>query len=1139
MGSATPPLQQLVYQGSPGKNPFSKKDWGTPPSSSLRQSTSENCDPNLEKADIPGVPFVFGKSDIPCGAAATNSVGKDKGKDLAEEDHGPQNEGREELTEDEKGGTPNRCKEKGTPQKSGQQQFQQFKSPTKAAALSSPGNGVGHEHHRHHFCRSPRCASNNPDYATPAQIPPRKYLISKRHLIPGAICTRDPSTLPSSQIPLPPLSGGKPPARPSPSTASKLPTNNAIRQLSYKEASPDRSQSPPPHQAAGFAQPGADGNGSAEEAVSSSTDVGSAPRQVALLQNDEKLSQDVDRELETRRQQQNKVDPSSGLQVAEQRSLDGIAAQKDEDSGGGRGEGSPCAQDEDPEQLQSADATDCEVENHKLNREERGSCDEGEDVDVLQSVDVISPKPVNHGRNSGEGDYCNELRDVQQLPSRDGLDPEETVEYGLNGGDFGGEVQEVEQRTHEYRGTDCLQELISKNYCDAELDVTSQVTSSAACDQTSGSVSSVYDESSDLTTLPAESSHASASVVSHVPAEEKPVLGACFGLTDCQPLDDDLSPQAENNLHSTDELPPDVDNVTKALEQRLVLDEMEKASSPQGQSSCDDGIVDICDLAATPTSCPEEEEEEEAAMNGDYILLDTPPEEGVFAENVQSLEAEVVTDLSTSRDFLKGKAVQDCQDEGKSDVVGSISPSEESSQQPESSSKKSAEESKMQRAPPRFGRSKGRLMWRNDCRNSREIVNLKATNYDRQQGDWKLDNLLEGAVNQLQPSGEGRVRRLVQAFESLMNISEPEPEKRPSRVWCFNKKGKGKVGEGGDDCESGDQRVDCYEVSGDRLELRASLRLSLGGSSRQDICSVEDEDEMTPMQKVQDWDDHEVQDWEDRQASNSFENGGYAELCSGDQGGEKGSPSTDHAEMSEESPSSPQARMNEKERKRVQMYNEVKQQLGYKTEDNVKMRIQRYGRPKSSKSSSVKSETESNLGSAEKNARAIRNTHLEPFRLLTEQRGALKEYMFAKKLEQLFAEEERLRNPIAQGLPWTTDEPEIVPKPPVKQPTRHVDFSHHSDSRAAMRAEFDNYMAQRELAMKMRREEAERQRQIAEQEEIRRLRREMVPRAQLMPFFDQPFMPARSSKRLTVPKEPKFKPRQHKRAKCVVLQQEA
>jgi len=33
--------------------------------------------------------------------------------------------------------------------------------------------------------------------------------------------------------------------------------------------------------------------------------------------------------------------------------------------------------------------------------------------------------------------------------------------------------------------------------------------------------------------------------------------------------------------------------------------------------------------------------------------------------------------------------------------------------------------------------------------------------------------------------------------------------------------------------------------------------------------------------------------------------------------------------------------------------------------------------------------------------------------------------------------------------------------------------------------------------------------QLEAQEEIRRMRRVMVPRAQLMPYFDQPFIPQR------------------------------
>jgi hypothetical protein len=48
-------------------------------------------------------------------------------------------------------------------------------SPTKVTATPT----------RRHFCRSPRCAANDPDYASPVQSQPRKFLRSKRHLLPG------------------------------------------------------------------------------------------------------------------------------------------------------------------------------------------------------------------------------------------------------------------------------------------------------------------------------------------------------------------------------------------------------------------------------------------------------------------------------------------------------------------------------------------------------------------------------------------------------------------------------------------------------------------------------------------------------------------------------------------------------------------------------------------------------------------------------------------------------------------------------------------------------------------------------------------------------------------------------------------
>lgn len=37
----------------------------------------------------------------------------------------------------------------------------------------------------------------------------------------------------------------------------------------------------------------------------------------------------------------------------------------------------------------------------------------------------------------------------------------------------------------------------------------------------------------------------------------------------------------------------------------------------------------------------------------------------------------------------------------------------------------------------------------------------------------------------------------------------------------------------------------------------------------------------------------------------------------------------------------------------------------------------------------------------------------------------MKEEQLMKKVKEILTEEEKMRIPIAQGLPWTTDEPEV------------------------------------------------------------------------------------------------------------------
>ncbi|WOH09766.1 hypothetical protein DCAR_0729225 [Daucus carota subsp. sativus] len=156
-------------------------------------------------------------------------------------------------------------------------------------------------------------------------------------------------------------------------------------------------------------------------------------------------------------------------------------------------------------------------------------------------------------------------------------------------------------------------------------------------------------------------------------------------------------------------------------------------------------------------------------------------------------------------------------------------------------------------------------------------------------------------------------------------------------------------------------------------------------------------------------------------------------------------------------------------------------------------------------------------------------TSQKPFLLRTEERGRCKEEELMKKVQEQKIEEEKQRIPVAQGLPWTTDEPERLAKPPVKESTKPVDLVLHSDVRAVERAEFDHQVAEKMSLIEQYKIEMERQQKLEEEEEIKRLRKELVPRAQPMPYFDRPFIPRRSEKQPTIPKEPRFHLPQHKK----------
>ncbi|XP_010440188.1 PREDICTED: uncharacterized protein LOC104723202 [Camelina sativa] len=159
----------------------------------------------------------------------------------------------------------------------------------------------------------------------------------------------------------------------------------------------------------------------------------------------------------------------------------------------------------------------------------------------------------------------------------------------------------------------------------------------------------------------------------------------------------------------------------------------------------------------------------------------------------------------------------------------------------------------------------------------------------------------------------------------------------------------------------------------------------------------------------------------------------------------------------------------------------------------------------------------------------IKVTSLKPFKLRTEERGRMKEEEFIKKLQEMKLEEGKMRIPIAQGVPLTTDEPENLVKPHVKDITIPVDLKLHSDIRAVERAEFDYQVAEKINLIEQYKIDRERQRKVAHEEEIRRLRKELVPKAQPMPYFNRPFIPKRSNKHPTIPRDFKFNIPQHRK----------
>ncbi|KAJ1388149.1 TPX2, C-terminal [Sesbania bispinosa] len=83
---------------------------------------------------------------------------------------------------------------------------------------------------------------------------------------------------------------------------------------------------------------------------------------------------------------------------------------------------------------------------------------------------------------------------------------------------------------------------------------------------------------------------------------------------------------------------------------------------------------------------------------------------------------------------------------------------------------------------------------------------------------------------------------------------------------------------------------------------------------------------------------------------------------------------------------------------------------------------------------------------------------------------------------------------------------------PPKENTKPQEFKLHTQERAVKRAMFNYAVTTKFYIMELQKKQEEKVQKMIEEEEIRLLRKEMVPRAQLMPYFDKPFFPQRSNR---------------------------
>ncbi|XP_052289980.1 uncharacterized protein LOC102615211 [Citrus sinensis] len=78
-----------------------------------------------------------------------------------------------------------------------------------------------------------------------------------------------------------------------------------------------------------------------------------------------------------------------------------------------------------------------------------------------------------------------------------------------------------------------------------------------------------------------------------------------------------------------------------------------------------------------------------------------------------------------------------------------------------------------------------------------------------------------------------------------------------------------------------------------------------------------------------------------------------------------------------------------------------------------------------------------------------------------------------------------------------------------KENTKPQEFTLHTQQRAVKRAMFNYSVATKLYLQELQKKRVEKLQKMIEEEEIRLMRNEMIPRAQLMPLFDRPFFPQR------------------------------